>query len=75
MNMGGRSIAGRAANEKQRTKLAQSGIMKNFFEDKAVLERNPPTKEEVKCQHCGFKARYKFHRCPECDKVQEEKKE
>jgi len=28
------------------------------------------TKEMV-CKHCGFKARYKFIRCPHCDKTQE----
>jgi lipopolysaccharide biosynthesis regulator YciM len=32
------------------------------------------TKESV-CHACGFKARYKFIRCPECNAVQEEKKD
>jgi len=31
----------------------------------------PPinTKESI-CQKCGFKARYQFLRCPECNEVQ-----
>ena len=28
------------------------------------------TKEQI-CKFCGFKARYKFLRCPECQKSQE----
>ena len=27
------------------------------------------TTSEVVCQSCGFKARYRFIRCPECNKV------
>ena len=29
------------------------------------------TTKEMSCKHCGFKARYKFFRCPHCDKTQE----
>ena len=29
------------------------------------------TTSEVKCQKCGFKARYQFYRCPECNEAQE----
>ena len=28
------------------------------------------TTDEVTCQKCGFKARYKFFRCPECNEMQ-----
>jgi len=28
------------------------------------------TKEMI-CKHCGFKAKYKFLRCPNCEKKQE----
>ena len=30
------------------------------------------TRDEVKCQKCDFKARYKFYRCPQCDEIQKE---
>ena len=38
--------------------------------------REPPNyaeinTKEMSCKHCGFKARYKFFRCPHCDKTQE----
>lgn len=28
------------------------------------------TTAEVQCKFCDFKARYKFLRCPECEKLQ-----
>ncbi len=28
------------------------------------------TNIETKCQNCGFKARYQFIRCPECNELQ-----
>lgn len=34
-----------------------------------ILDKNITT-SEVKCQSCGFKARYKFVRCPECNEIQ-----
>lgn len=68
--MGGKSVSHRADSYKARKKLAQSGIMKNFFEDRAVQERSPPSRDIVTCQKCGFKARYAFVRCPECNEVQ-----
>jgi len=36
-------------------------------EDKKITE---VTTEEVICKHCGFKTRYKFVRCPNCEKLQ-----
>ncbi len=69
--MGGKSIAGRAAAEKQRARMLQ-GLGKLYFEERAAQERSPPTREEVVCPHCGFKARYSFIRCPNCDGVRGE---
>jgi lipopolysaccharide biosynthesis regulator YciM len=54
---------------KQRKRIATMS-MKDRMEDMAARDRNPMQIDEVKCQKCGFKARYKFHRCPECDEVQ-----
>ena len=68
--MGGKSVGARDANIKARQKLAKGGVMKNFFEDKASQEKTPPTRDEVICKSCGFKARYKFLRCPECNEIQ-----
>lgn len=28
------------------------------------------SKDEIICKNCGFKTRYKFLRCPECNEVQ-----
>ena len=33
-------------------------------------ESAPVSRDETKCQKCGFKATYKFIRCPSCDEVQ-----
>lgn len=35
-----------------------------------VPDKTPPSRDENKCQKCGFKATYKFIRCPSCDEVQ-----
>ena len=70
MIMGGKSATTRADNNKARKKLARSGIMREFFEDRAAQERNPLQNEERICQKCSFKARYPFVRCPECNEVQ-----
>jgi lipopolysaccharide biosynthesis regulator YciM len=37
-------------------------------ENKVVIQ--PPFTGEVVCRSCGFKARYKFYRCPQCDAEQ-----
>jgi predicted Zn-ribbon and HTH transcriptional regulator len=31
------------------------------------IEIQPPFTGVVMCRSCGFKARYKFNRCPQCD--------
>jgi len=62
-------VSTKAAAWKQRKRM-NTMSMKDRMEEKAAAERAPPTRDEVTCQHCGFKARYKFHRCPECEEVQ-----
>jgi len=45
----------------------------DFQKDKQLEEPTQPaeiTTSEVTCQSCGFKALYKFIRCPQCDEVQ-----
>ncbi len=69
--MSGKSVRTRADNRRTRFRIAHQS-MKSLMEEKASQERPPPTREEHKCSNCGFKARYKFVRCPECNRVQEE---
>lgn len=74
--MGGKSIASRAANKKQRQKMHMSryGFSKLMVRpENAMVEKDdtilsPPTRDEVTCPSCGFRARYQFLRCPECGK-------
>ena len=55
-------------NEKQR-KRAATISMKSIMEEKATQEKTPPSRDELTCAKCGFKARYAFIRCPECNEV------
>ena len=42
---------------------------KDFVRDNENNEKNAKIDTEVcVCQKCGFKAHYKFVRCPECEK-------
>ena len=34
---------------------------------RAAVERIPPQNDERVCPRCGFKARYTYLRCPECN--------
>jgi lipopolysaccharide biosynthesis regulator YciM len=63
--MSSKSVSKRATSYWQR-KRACGQRMTDLMQEKAAQERNPPTRDEVVCQKCGFKARYKFLRCPEC---------
>jgi lipopolysaccharide biosynthesis regulator YciM len=58
-------VSQRAANEKVKKRMFNPNL-------KAGRESLPYniTTSEVICQKCGFKARYKFLRCPNCDDVQ-----
>ena len=58
-------VSQRAANERLRKRIFNTTLS-------AKRENLPDnvTREEVTCQKCRFKARYKFYRCPECNEVQ-----
>ena len=53
---------------------ANDKIKKRMFNPNLSTKReNLPdsvTRDEVKCKKCGFKARYQFIRCPECNELQ-----
>lgn len=53
--------------EKQIRKSASKALIDKIYQE--IPDKNITT-DEVKCQKCGFKARYKFIRCPECNEVQ-----
>ncbi len=67
--MGGKSVKSLHDNRVARAKVAKMS-MKRLMEEKAEQEKSPPTRDEHNCDNCGFKARYKFLRCPECEAVQ-----
>ena len=63
--MGG--LVNKGVNEKQRNRM-RSMSMKERMEEAAAREKGEITTSEVICKYCRFKARYKFHRCPQCGK-------
>lgn len=71
--MGGKSIAARAANRRQRQKMNMSRYSaskfmvrpENMMEERDDFTINITT-DTVSCKNCGFKAKYKFIRCPQC---------
>lgn len=67
--MSAKSVRSIADNRKARFRI-NSQSAKDFFEGRANAEKAAPTRDEVVCQNCGFKARYKFFRCPGCDSEQ-----
>ena len=64
-------VSQKAFNWHQR-KRANTMSMKNRMEGQAALERAPPTRDVIQCKACGFKVRYPFIRCPECNEVRKE---
>lgn len=68
--MSAKSIRGKASQREQRKRMQDKMGMKRMMESKYEADIPPMNTEESKCQNCGFKARYKFVRCPECDTVQ-----
>ena len=61
-----------AANKKYqqlKRKVHAIEAWKHTRDEEKILPANITT-NEVKCQSCGFKARYQFIRCPECNEVQ-----
>jgi lipopolysaccharide biosynthesis regulator YciM len=65
--MGKKSVRTKHDNRIARIKIAKGLMNKKTRED---IESAPVSRDETKCQKCGFKATYKFHRCPSCDEVQ-----
>ena len=58
-------VSQRAANDKIKKRMFNSSL--------STKRENLPdsvTRDEVKCSACGFKARYQFLRCPECNELQ-----
>jgi lipopolysaccharide biosynthesis regulator YciM len=49
-------------------KSAARAMMDKKYQE--ISDKNPPSRDEVICKNCGFKARYKFYRCPECNAEQ-----
>ena len=60
------SVSAKASKERQRNRVNKMS-MKEYFENKTEYQQNPVTRDENKCIHCGFKAKYVFIRCPECN--------
>lgn len=56
-------VSQKGFNEAQRKRLFK------HYEKKQTLPENITTSEII-CSNCGFKARYKFLRCPECNAEQ-----
>ena len=56
-------VSQRGANEAQRKRLFKR------YDKKETLPDNITTSQVI-CKKCGFKARYQFIRCPECNEVQ-----
>ena len=62
-------VSQKAFNWNQRKRL-NTMSMKDRMEGLAAQERAAPTRDEIKCRQCGFRARYAFVRCPECNEMQ-----
>lgn len=67
ISMGKKSIGGKAASRDQRFRLIKMKMGK-MYENKGTTSEI--TTSEVICKYCGFKVRYRFLRCPECNEVQ-----
>jgi lipopolysaccharide biosynthesis regulator YciM len=66
-----KSVRTKADNRRARIRI-NSMSMKYYFEDHAAAERGSLFKGEQQCSQCGFKARYEYFRCPNCDSEQAE---
>jgi len=74
--MSGKSVAARAANIKQRQKIAHAGdYWKRLEESRKDKEGKPLPSPEIntqitQCKQCGHKAWFNFLRCPSCLSLQ-----
>ncbi len=65
------SIASIAANIKQRQKIAHAlGYWKRLEEEKKDIKPAEIFIDECVCDNCGFRAYYKYMRCPMCEQIQ-----
>ena len=62
-----------AANKKfqqLKRKVHAIDAWKHLQDKEDVVEKGSVFTGEQICKHCGFKARYQFVRCPECNREQ-----
>ena len=78
--MASKSVRSRADNRRQRQRMnmsrysasslmvrpEQAGEIRN-----GSIEVNPPSRDKIICAHCGFTARYRFLKCPECQSARD----
>lgn len=64
--MGRARMYDRSTENRVRKKSTETVRSKMYQE---IPDKNITTSEVI-CKKCGFKARYKFLRCPECNEVQ-----
>jgi len=53
-------------HEQERANIAHQNVLDKLGQE---LPDKTITIDEVTCAKCGFKARYTFIRCPECNEV------
>jgi len=61
-------VSQRAYNEKIKKRLFNPNLKIRKDDDMEPASMN---NTQNICKSCGFKARYPFHRCPECEAVNE----
>lgn len=54
--------------EKYIRKMSKKTLLDKMYQE--VPDKPTPFTGEQKCPSCGFKVRYQFVRCPECDSEQ-----
>ena len=66
-NMGSKSVRGRAFNQKQRKRMREMKLEDSLNKKGEYAEI---TTSQIICKNCGFKTRYQFFRCPQCNAEQ-----
>ncbi len=69
--MGAKSIRSKHDNRVSRAKILKLKRTSLFDMHPDTTPAQINTKESI-CKKCGFKARYQFIRCPECNRLHEE---
>jgi lipopolysaccharide biosynthesis regulator YciM len=65
----GKSLTSKRVAYNQR-RMPAGKMWKEHMAEKFQAESAPINTKEQVCKNCGFKAKYKFLRCPECNEVQ-----